>query len=53
MRTLRIASLFAGCGGTDVGVLGGFSFLGNLYKQHPVKLVALPEFGCDFFLAIM
>ena len=52
MRTLRIASLFAGCGGTDVGVLGGFSFLGNLYKQHPVKLVYANDLdagACDLF----
>ena len=34
-----IGSLFAGCGGTDVGVEGGFSFLGHNYKKLPTKLV--------------
>lgn len=52
MRTLRIVSLFAGCGGTDVGVEGGFSFLGKKYKKLPTKLVYANDFeptACDLF----
>ena len=52
MRTLKIASLFAGCGGTDVGVEGGFSFLGHKYKKLPTKLVYANDFepsACDIF----
>lgn len=52
MRTLKIASLFAGCGGTDVGVEGGFSFLGHNYKKLPTKLVYANDFepsACDIF----
>lgn len=52
MRTLRVASLFAGCGGTDVGVDGGFSFLGDKYKKLPTRLVYANDFdegACDIF----
>ena len=27
METLKVASLFCGCGGTDVGLIGDFDFL--------------------------
>lgn len=52
MRTLKISSLFAGCGGTDVGVTGGFNFLGNKYPPLPTKLVYANDFdkgACDLF----
>ena len=52
MKTFRIASLFAGCGGTDVGVLGGFEFLGEKYKKLPTRLVYANDFdpgACDIF----
>ena len=35
----RIASLFAGCGGMDLGFKGGFSFLGKQYDKHPFEIV--------------
>lgn len=52
MRYLRIASLFAGCGGTDVGAMGGFEFLGVKYKKLPTQLVYANDFdpgACDIF----
>lgn len=52
MKIFRIASLFAGCGGTDVGVLGGFDFLDNKYKKLPTHLVYANDFdpgACDIF----
>ncbi len=52
MRTLRIASLFAGCGGTDVGATGGFNFLGTKYASLPTKLVYANDFdegACELF----
>lgn len=52
MRTLRIASLFAGCGGTDVGATGGFNFLDTRYATLPTKLVYANDFdegACDLF----
>lgn len=36
---MKIVSLFCGCGGTDVGMRGGFSFLGANYKKHPVEII--------------
>lgn len=39
MDKLRVASLFCGCGGTDVGMLGGFDFLGKSYESNNVELV--------------
>lgn len=39
MDKLKAASLFCGCGGTDVGLLGGFEFLGRNYENNNVELV--------------
>ncbi len=39
MGKLKVASLFCGCGGTDVGMLGGFDFLGRKYKKNNVEIV--------------
>jgi DNA (cytosine-5)-methyltransferase 1 len=36
---LKVASLFSGCGGMDLGIQGGFEFLGTEYTKHPVELV--------------
>ena len=52
MQTYKVASLFAGCGGTDVGVTGGFEYLGMSYGRHPTKLVYANDFdegACDLF----
>lgn len=35
---LKVASLFSGCGGMDLGIQGGFTYLGNHYAKHPVEL---------------
>ena len=39
MDKLKVASLFCGCGGTDVGLLGGFDFLGKNYPNNPIEIV--------------
>lgn len=39
MDKLKVASLFCGCGGTDVGLLGGFDFLGNYYEKNNIEIV--------------
>lgn len=39
MEKLRVASLFCGCGGTDVGLLGGFDFLGKHYASNSMEIV--------------
>ncbi|MDP8243293.1 MAG: DNA cytosine methyltransferase [Candidatus Hinthialibacter antarcticus] len=32
-------SLFSGCGGMDLGFLGGFQFLGRRYKKNPINVI--------------
>lgn len=39
MGKLKVASLFCGCGGTDVGLLGGFEFLGKEYADNNTEIV--------------
>lgn len=36
---LRVASLFCGCGGMDLGIQGGFEFLGKSYESLPFEVV--------------
>ena len=36
---IRVASLFCGCGGSDLGLLGGFKYLGKYYKRLPFEIV--------------
>lgn len=52
MESLRVASLFCGCGGTDVGLLGGFDFLGENYARNPMEIVYandIEESACRIF----
>jgi len=42
--TYKVASLFSGCGGMDLGVSGGFSFLGKEYERLNTEVV----FAADF-----
>ena len=52
MENLKVASLFRGCGGTDVGLLGGFDFLGDNYAKNPMKIVYandIEESACRIF----
>lgn len=39
MEKLRVASLFCGCGGTDMGLLGGFDYLGKHYASNHMEIV--------------
>lgn len=39
MERIKVASLFCGCGGMDLGVVGGFSFLGKEYAENPFDIV--------------
>lgn len=39
MEKIKVASLFCGCGGMDLGVIGGFSFLDKEYKENPFEIV--------------
>ena len=52
MRTFKVASLFTGCGGLDLGMQGGFTFLGKKYPKNPVKIVYALDFdknACGLF----
>ena len=37
---IRVVSLFAGCGGLDLGILGGFTYQRELYPPLPFRIVA-------------
>lgn len=39
MEKIKVASLFCGCGGMDLGLLGGFFFLGKEYAENPFEIV--------------
>lgn len=39
MGRLKVASFFCGCGGTDVGMLGNFQFLGKHYASNGTEIV--------------
>lgn len=39
MQEYKVISLFSGCGGLDLGVEGGFSFLGQEYTKNPFKII--------------
>ncbi len=39
MSLYKVVSLFSGCGGLDLGMIGGFSYLGKYYEKHPFKIV--------------
>lgn len=44
MEKIKVASLFCGCGGMDLGVIGGFTFLGKEYKENPFEIVYSVDF---------
>lgn len=52
MGQLKVASLFCGCGGTDMGLLGGFEFLEKYYDRQPLDIVYandIDENACKLF----
>jgi len=38
-QSFSVVSLFSGCGGMDLGFLGGFDFLGKHYSRNPFDIV--------------
>lgn len=54
METLKVASLFCGCGGTDIGILGDFDYLGRHYSSNNTEIVYandIEQSACDLFEA--
>ncbi|MBR6249033.1 MAG: DNA (cytosine-5-)-methyltransferase [Muribaculaceae bacterium] len=44
MESLKVASLFCGCGGSDLGLIGGFTYLGKEYTKLPFEIVYAVDF---------
>ena len=42
-----VVSLFAGCGGMDLGFRGNFNFLGNNYARHNFNIIWANEINSD------
>ena len=52
MKSYKVASLFCGCGGMDLGLIGGFSFLGKTYEKLPFDIVFandIEKSACEIF----
>ena len=52
MAKLKVASLFCGCGGTDVGLLGNFEYLNTKYSGNNMEIVYandIDENACKLF----
>ena len=47
MSKLKAVSLFCGCGGTDVGLKGGFDFLSQYYSSNNVDIVFANDICLD------
>ena len=41
---LKVASLFCGCGGSDLGMMGGFTFLNQEYSRLIFDIVYAIDF---------
>lgn len=46
-KKYKIASLFSGCGGLDLGAVGDFSFQGHNYERLPTKIVFANDIDTD------
>lgn len=46
-KNIRIASLFSGCGGLDLGFSGGFDFNGFHFEKLPTNIVFANDFDKD------
>ena len=44
-KTLKVVSLFAGCGGMDLGFRGGFDFLGKRYPKNKFDILWANDFS--------
>lgn len=44
-QTLKVISLFSGCGGMDLGFTGGFKFLGKKYSKLPFEIIWANDFN--------
>jgi DNA (cytosine-5)-methyltransferase 1 len=47
MEKIKIVSLFSGCGGADLGILGGFNYLGQYYDTNPTEILYANDIDKD------
>ena len=47
MKKYKIASLFSGCGGLDLGFLGGFQFMGKQFENNQFEIVFANDLDND------
>ena len=43
-KKLKVVSLFCGCGGSDLGMIGGFQYLDQNYPELPFEIVYALDF---------
>ena len=39
MKKIKVISLFSGCGGADLGIIGGFNYLGENFNEHAIEII--------------
>ena len=44
IKKLKVVSLFCGCGGSDLGMIGGFQYLNQNYPKLPFEIVYALDF---------
>lgn len=50
----KVVSMFSGCGGMDLGLVGGFNFLGKRFAKQPFQIVwanDLNRYACNTYRA--
>lgn len=45
IKKIKVISLFSGCGGMDLGFLGGFTFLNKRYAKNPFDIIWANDFN--------
>lgn len=46
-QPIKVASLFSGCGGLDLGFTGGFEFMGRSFQRLPYQIVFANDIDID------
>lgn len=46
-KSIKTVSLFTGCGGMDLGFLGGFKFRGNIFEKNLYEIVFANDLDID------
>lgn len=52
MKKFKVVSMFSGCGGMDLGLMGGFDFLGKFHAPLPFDIIwanDLNKYACETY----